>query len=375
MNKKIFLGCIPLFFMIISCHAESGATPTIAEISKAVFSKCKIYDEKCVNEALAPLGCSLNNPLSQDPTNQDGVVNSSKQQCVKGVVASGVRILGEFEGEENFPRGSYGLRFEMGENITDNAIGFKQIRRRFAGLGEFLTGNNMVVDQIGPVLTVVPESVWKRNEFTFMEKFTLDKTSQADIEKAKKREGFGILPGGKARVKNFTFDDEGKLVEFSVSKDDEILSRILVKKIMNDFGKPTVSYLYTPTLDSKGKTEFKNILEASVISLKTKDQLHQEEADLLATTQKVLRQCQEVTGRFGIFSWNLPLVRITAPFLSIGCSQDPQQNVLYFGDVHDNAVTFTSPRYVSELRTKEEALKQGERAKRKQLRDEANSLF
>lgn len=85
MKEKFLVACLPLFLWTSVCRAEVAAAPvpTIAEISKAVFSKCKAYDENCVNEALAAFGCSLNNPLSQDPTSEDGIVNSAKQQCVK----------------------------------------------------------------------------------------------------------------------------------------------------------------------------------------------------------------------------------------------------------------------------------------------------
>lgn len=375
MKKKNLLACLSLFLATSVCSADAATAPTIAEISKAVFSKCKIYDEKCVNEALAAFGCSLNNPLSQDPTSEDGIVNSAKQQCVKGLASSGVRILGEFEGEESFPRGSYGLRFEMGDGITNEAIGFKKIKRRFAGLEEFLTDGGLIVDQIGSVLIVVPESVWKKNEFTFMGKFTLDKTSKADIEKPKKREAFGVLPGGKARVEDLDFDNEGRLIKFSVSDRDQVLSRILVNKITSEFGKPSVSYIMNETGDAKKQEELRALVDASIKELQMKGQLLKEEAQLLTTGQKVLAQCREMSIKLGTYTWNPALVNIKANFVAIGCSDNPEENLLSFGGIKGSAITFTSQRYLDELRAQDEVRKQGERLERKQLRDDANSLF
>ena len=377
MKEKFLVACLPLFLWTSVCRAEVAAAPvpTIAEISKAVFSKCKAYDENCVNEALAAFGCSLNNPLSQDPTSEDGIVNSAKQQCVKGLASSGVRILGEFEGEESFPQGSYGLRFEMGEGTTNEAIGFRKTKRRFAGLGEFLTDSGLIVNQIGSELIVVPESVWKKNEFTFMGEFTLDKTSKADIERARKREGFGVLPGGKARIEGLDFDNEGRLIKLSVSDRDQVLNRILMDKITKEFGKPSVSYIMNETGDAKKQEELRALVDVSIKELRMKGQLLKEEAQLLTTAQKVLAQCREMSIKLGTYTWNPPLVNIKANFVAIGCSDNPEENLLSFGGMKGPAITFTSQKYLDELRAQDEVRKQGERLERKQLRNDANSLF
>ena len=106
-----------------------------------------------------------------------------------------------------------------------------------------------------------------------------------------------------------------------------------------------------------------------------KGQLLKEEAQLLTTGQKVLAQCREMSIKLGTYTWNPALVNIKANFVAIGCSDNPEENLLSFGGIKGSAITFTSQRYLDELRAQDEVRKQGERLERKQLRDDANSLF
>lgn len=183
------------------------------------------------------------------------------------------------------------------------------------------------------------------------------------------------MPGGKARIEGLDFDNEGRLIKLSVSDRDQVLNRILVDKITKEFGKPSVSYIMNETGDAKKQEELRALVDVSIKELRMKGQLLKEEAQLLTTAQKVLAQCREMSIKLGTYTWNPPLVNIKANFVAIGCSDNPEENLLSFGGMKGPAITFTSQKYLDELRAQDEVRKQGERLERKQLRNDANSLF
>lgn len=345
---------------------------TVLGISKVIFNNCKTYNQKCIDSSLAKFNCFLNNPLSQDPTSQDGIVNGEKKQCINGVESSSVKLWGEFEGEENFPEGSYSLVFDVkDENLKAEVLGSRKITKRFSAIDEYIV-NDLVIAKYGQSLMITPVHIWKKGEFTFLKNFTIDKTSRADLEDAKKHKDFGLLLGGKGKIFNPTFDNNGILIEFIVSTGDRTLAEALRKAFDEKFGKPTLTYSLNEveTAEKSAKT-----LEGWRAMLKYAPEQFDDNPNTKLVLQEIVDSCRRIEISLGTMVWESGLVRISIPFSSMGCSRNLEKNFVILGGKDECNFKISSQRYLKEIEELEQNIKEAKRREKQKQLNEVKELF